>query len=77
MERYVLTPEARARFRRMATRANIDASADTDDYKLLQYLYAHGAATIEEIEQYTGLPWGETINRLSVLMNRGYIEGLA
>lgn len=75
MERYTLTIEGRSRFRRMETRANIDASADTEDYKLLQYLYAHGAATVEEIEKYTGLPWDETINKISVLMNRGYIEG--
>lgn len=77
MERYTLTSEGRARFRRMETRANIDTSADTDDFKLLHYLYAHGAASVEEIEHYTGLPWDETINKISGLMNRGYIEGQA
>lgn len=75
MERYTLTIEGRSRFRRMETRAIIDTSADTEDYKLLQYLYTHGAATVEEIESYTGLPWDEAINKISALMNRGYIEG--
>jgi hypothetical protein len=40
-------------------------------------LYVHGSATVEEIEGYTGLPWDEVINKISVLMNRGDIEGLA
>lgn len=76
MERYVLTLEGRARFRRMETRANVDTSVDTGDFKLMHYIYMHGAATVEEIERYTGLPWDETINEISALMNRGYIEGL-
>ena len=75
MERYTLTLEGRARLRRMETRANIDASADTGDFRLLHYLYVHGPATVEEIESFTGLPWDEAINEISVLMNRGYIEG--
>jgi hypothetical protein len=77
MERYTLTFEGRARVRRMETRANIDTSVDTDDYKFLHYLYAHGPATIEELERTTNQPWDETINRISALMNRGYLEGSA
>jgi DNA-binding Lrp family transcriptional regulator len=76
MERYTLTYEGRARFRRMETRVNVDTSADTEDFKLLHFLYVHGAATIEEIEDYTGLSWSETVNKIATLMNRGYIEGL-
>jgi hypothetical protein len=76
MERYTLTNEARARVREMETRANIDASADTADFRLLDFLYIHGPATIEEIEKQTGLHWDEVVNKISVLMNRGYIEGL-
>jgi hypothetical protein len=77
MERYTLTFEGRARLRRTETRANIDASADTEDFRLLHYLYVHGSATVEEIESCTGLPWDEAINKISVLMNRGDIEGIA
>jgi predicted transcriptional regulator len=76
MERYTLTQEGRARFRRMETRAHIDASAVTSDFKLLHYFYEHGAASVEEIEDYTGLSWSAVVNEIGTLMNRGYIEGL-
>ncbi len=77
MDRYTLTSEARARLREMETRANIDKSADTQDFRLLHYLYVHGSATIEEIESQTGLAWDEVVNEISTLMSRGYIEGLS
>jgi DNA-binding MarR family transcriptional regulator len=76
MEGYTLTQEGRARFRRMEIRAHTDASALTNDLKLLHYLYEHGAASVEEIEDYTGLSWSATVNEIASLMNRGYIEGL-
>jgi hypothetical protein len=76
MERYTLTNEGRARFRRMETRAKVDTSADTEDFKLIHYLYSHGPATIEEIENDSGLSWSETVNKIATLMNRGYVEGL-
>ena len=75
MDSYILTLEGSARFRRMETRANVDTSVATVDYEILHFLYVHGAATVEEIEDYTCLPWSETINEISTLMNRGYIEG--
>jgi DNA-binding Lrp family transcriptional regulator len=75
MDRYTLTIEGRAKLRRTETRANIEASADTDDFKLLHYLYVHGPATIEEIESFSRLPWDEVVNKISTLMSRGYIEG--
>ena len=77
MDRYTLTSEGRARFRRMETRANIDTSVDTEDYEILRFLYVHGAATVEEIEGQTGLTWDETVNEISTLMSRGYVEGVA
>jgi predicted HTH transcriptional regulator len=76
MERYTLTNEGRARFRRMEIRANVDTSAVTQDLKLLHFIYTHGAATVEEIENYTGLSWSAVVDEISTLMNRGYIEGL-
>jgi DNA-binding MarR family transcriptional regulator len=76
MDRYTLTFEAMARLREMETRANVDKSANTADFKVLQYLHVHGSATIEELESFTGLPWDEVVNKISVLMYRGYIEGL-
>ena len=77
MDRYTLTYEGRARFRRMETRIHSDTSAMTKDYEILHHLYERGTATVEEIENYTGLSWNEVENRLSALMYHGYIEGLA
>lgn len=76
MDRYMLTYEGRARLRRMETDISAGTSDKTQDYELLHYLYAHGAATIEEIEGYSGLSWSEVVNRLSALMYYGYVEGL-
>jgi len=75
MDRYTLTIEGRAKLRRTETRVNLEVSADTEDFKLLHYLYVHGPATIEEIESHSGLPWDEAVNKISTLMSRGYIEG--
>lgn len=75
MERYTLTYEGRARFRRMETRAKADTSTSTEDFRILQYLYGHGPASIKEIESNLELSWSETINEVADLVNRGYIEG--
>ena len=77
MDRYTLTYEGKARFRRMEARIHSDTSAMTKDYEVLHHLYESGAATVEEIENYTGMSWNELENRLSGLMYHGYIEGLA
>ena len=77
MDRYTLTYEGRARFRRMETRIHADTSAKTKDYEILHHLYEHGAATVEEIENYIGQSRDELVNRLSALMYHGYIEELA
>jgi hypothetical protein len=77
MDSYMLTQEGRARFRRMETRANVDTSVATEDYEVLHFLYVHGAATVEELERHTGLPWDEAVNEISTLMSRGLVEGLA
>jgi DNA-binding MarR family transcriptional regulator len=61
----------------METRTNVDTSVDTEDYEILHFLYVHGSATVEEIENHTGLTWNETVNEISTLMNRGLVEGLA
>jgi DNA-binding MarR family transcriptional regulator len=75
MDSYTLTIEGRAKLRRTETRANLEVSADTEDFKLLHYLYVHGPATVQEIESFCSLPWDEVVNKISTLMNRGYIEG--
>lgn len=77
MDRYMLTSEGRARFRRMETRARSEPSALTDDHKILSYLYEHGATSLEELEDHTGLSYAVLVNKIFTLMNHGYIEELA
>lgn len=74
MDRYILTYEGMARFRRIEIRAHSDPSSRTEDYNILHYIYEHGAATTDEIVSHTGLSSNNVVNRLFILMNRGYIE---
>ena len=77
MERYTLTFEGRSMLRRMESRVSTDASFLTEDFKILEFLYEHGAATVDEIVDYTGLTRSQLVNRLFGIMRRGYIEALA
>jgi DNA-binding MarR family transcriptional regulator len=76
MDRYTLTYEGRAKFRRMDMRAGLDESTRTEDFKILHYIYENGAASVDEMVSYTGLRRGELVNKLMGIMNRGYIEVL-
>ena len=76
MDRYILSNEGRARFKRMKISVNIAGVAKMGGYEVLDYLYEHGAATVEEIENYTGLSWNQVVDRLSVLIHHGYVEEL-
>jgi DNA-binding transcriptional ArsR family regulator len=76
MDKYTLTSEGRAKFRRIETRIHSDESAKSEDYDILHYLYERGAASVEELEKYTGLSWNEVTNKLSTLMYHDYIEEL-
>jgi DNA-binding MarR family transcriptional regulator len=58
----------------METRVFSDSSVKTEDYEILLYLYKHGAATVQEIEDHSGLSRNEVVNRLSDLIYWGYIE---
>jgi DNA-binding MarR family transcriptional regulator len=77
MERYTLTFEGRSMLRRMESRVSTDASFLTEDFKILEFLYENGAATVDEIVDYTGLTRSQLVNRLFGIMRRGYIEALA
>jgi DNA-binding MarR family transcriptional regulator len=75
MDRYMLSNEGRAKFRRMRTSS--DSAAKIENYEILNYLYEHGAATVEDIENRTGLSLDQVMNKLSTLIYHGYIEELA
>lgn len=70
----MLTSEGRAKFRRM--KVSVDADARTDGYKVLDYIYEHGADTIDEIGVSTGLPREQVVSQLQVYMSHGMVEEL-
>ena len=73
MDKYTLSYEGRARFKRKKVSVNL-GMANMEGYEALDYLYEHGAATIEEIENYTGLSWSQVENTLDVFISHGWIE---
>lgn len=70
----MLTTEGRAKFRR--TRASVDTANMTEGYKILNYIYEHGADTIDEIGVFTGLPREQVVSQLQVYMAHGMVEEL-
>jgi DNA-binding MarR family transcriptional regulator len=78
MDKYTLSSEGRARFKRMQT--SVDAGVEmgiarTEGYLILDYLYQHGAATVADIEKFTGLSWGKVTAELSTFIHHGLVEG--
>lgn len=76
MDRYILTNEGRARFRRIKIQGNA-VMAKIYGYEVLNYLYEHGAGTVEEIANHTGRSQGHVMDRLLAFINQGYVEKLA
>jgi len=76
MDRYMLTNEGRARFRRrkISVRAGM---AKMEGYEVLDCLFERGAGTVEEIASYTGLSQGQVRDKLSVFINHELVEGSA
>ena len=76
MDRYTLTHEGQAMFRRMESRVYADASFRTEDYNILHFLYESGPASIDDIVGYTGLSRNVIVNKIMGIINRGYIKAL-
>lgn len=75
MNKYALTIEGRARFRRR--RISVKAEmAKIEGYEVLDYLYEHGTGMVEEIADYTGLSQGQVMDKLLVFMNHDLVEEL-
>ena len=74
MDRYTLTSEGRARFRRM--KLSVETAEVTDGYKVLDYIYENGADTVGEIGVITGLPRERVVSQLQVYMSHGLVEEL-
>jgi DNA-binding MarR family transcriptional regulator len=76
MDSYLLSYEGRARFKRTKISVEIEGKVKMEGYEILDYLYEHGAATVEEIENHTGLSWGEVADKLGLFIHSGYVEKL-
>ena len=74
MDRYTLTSEGRARFRRM--KFGVATAAVPDGYKVLDYIYEHGADTVDEIGVITGMPREQVVSQLQIYMSHGLVEEL-
>jgi hypothetical protein len=70
----MLTGEGRARFRRM--KLSVDAAERPEGYKILDYIYEHGADTIDGIGVYTGLSHEQVASQLQSYMVHGLVEEL-
>jgi len=55
---------------------SVDTAARTDGYKVLDYIYEHGADTIDEIGVSTGLSREQVVSKLQVYMSHGLVEEL-
>ena len=73
MDKYTLSNEGMARLKRR--KISVDAGmAKMEGYEVLDYLYEHGAATVEEIENYTGLSRRQVVDKLSTFIHHGFVE---
>lgn len=75
MDRYTLSNEGRARFKRRKISANLGIET-IEGYEILDCLFENGSATVEEIKNYTGLSWSQVVNKLEAFIHWGYVEGL-
>ena len=77
MDRYKLSVEGRARFERMSIKLKMDSeSTKIKGYEVLDYLFEHGSATVEEIENHTGQSWAQVVDKIGAFIYRGYVEKL-
>ncbi|MFH1646643.1 MAG: hypothetical protein ABID71_02980 [Chloroflexota bacterium] len=72
MDRYHLTEEGRARFRRR--KIVLATEPPNNDDKMMDYLFGHSSGTVEELIAATGLTYGYVSDKLLVFMNHGLIQ---
>jgi DNA-binding MarR family transcriptional regulator len=72
MDKYFLSNEGRARFKRM----RISGEARFEGFEILEYLYDHGSSTAEELTGHTGLTRGQLMELVMTFINHGLVEGI-
>jgi DNA-binding MarR family transcriptional regulator len=73
MDKYTLSNEGRARFKRRKISANL-GMAKMEGYEILDFLYEHGPGSVEEIRNHTGLPWNQVVDKIGVFIHHGFVE---
>ena len=76
MDRYMLTNDGRTKFKRSKIRMAAEETT-MEGFEILDYLYEHGASTIEEIEKQTGLEYEQIIHKIESFEPWGYIQKLS
>jgi len=75
MDRYTLTEEGRARSRRRLISETAE-TASMEGNEILDFLYEHGNATLEELMEHTGMSRFHLMDKILLYMNHGIIEKL-
>jgi DNA-binding MarR family transcriptional regulator len=75
MDRYLLSNEGRARFKRM--RLSVAAGdPEFEGYSVLAYLYDHGATSAGELAEHTGFSRGKLMDLIITYIHHGLVEGI-
>ena len=71
---YMLTNEGVARFRKRKAMLGEDQARE-EGYDILDYLYEHGGASVDNIVRHTGMTRSEVTQKLSTYLSHGLVEG--
>ncbi len=72
MDKYLLSAEGRARFKRM----RVSGEPAFEGYEVLAYLYDHGSSTAEELSRHTGLDRVKLMELILTYIHHGLVEGM-
>jgi len=72
MDKYLLSAEGRARFKRM----RVSGEPPFEGYEILAYLYDHGSTTADELASHTALERSKVMELVLGFINHGMVEGI-
>jgi hypothetical protein len=72
MDKYLLSNEGRARFKRM----RISGEPRFEGYEILEFLYDHGSSTAGELIEHTGLARAKLMELIITFIHHGLVEGV-
>jgi hypothetical protein len=72
MDKYLLSAEGNARFKRM----RVSGETAFEGSEILAYLYDHGSSTIDELTEHTGLTRAKLTELILSFIHHGLVEGM-